>query len=65
VLVKEKKQSIQQVVDQVNAAIAGHNWHMPMPSPVIVVSMIEAKAKLMEGIRKLEQIKDGLDNYKD
>ena len=62
-LVKEKKQSIQHVVDQVNAAIDGHNWHMPMPSPGIVVSIIEAKAKLMEGIRKLEQIKEGLDNY--
>ena len=61
---KKTKQSIQQVVDQVNAAIDGHNWHMPMPSPAIVVSMIEAKAKLIEGIRKLEQIKEGLDNYK-
>ena len=62
---KETKRSIQQVVDQVNTAIDGLNWHMPMPSPAIVVSMIKAKAKLIEGIRKLEQIKEELDNYKD
>ena len=61
---KETKRSIQQVVDQVNSAIDGHNWHMPMPSPAIVVSMIEAKAKLIEGVRKLAQIREGLDNYK-
>ena len=62
---KETKQSIQQIVDQVNTAIDGYNWHMPMPSPAIVVSMIEAKAKLIEGVRKLEQIREGLDYYKD
>lgn len=54
------KQEIVEAVEQLDQMLQGVHWHMPLPNPDLTVTMIEAKAKLLEARKKLMQIQEVL-----
>lgn len=48
--------TLQQTIDAIEDIIDTTDWHQTLKSPAHTVKMIEAKAKLMEAVKKLLQV---------
>lgn len=46
-------EQITRAVNEIDAILDRTNWHMTLPDPALTVTMVEAKAKLMEASKKL------------
>ena len=47
---------IENTLNLIDRALYETDWHMPLPYPSMTVTMIEAKAKLLEANKKLEKV---------
>lgn len=47
---------IKETLNLIDRALYETDWHMPLPHPLMTVTMIEAKAKLLEANKKLEKV---------
>ena len=56
----EKEQQISEVLKKLNEILEETNWAMLFPNTDDTVTFIEAKAKVLEGRKKFEKIRNNL-----
>lgn len=59
---ERKATDLRTAIADIDSVIYDVHWHETMPDPSLTVLMIEAKAKLMEGRKKLEKVLKVVEN---